>query len=323
MAKDNLFLGFARGKVGDVVFSRVNGEQVARARNRAPKNPRSVLQLSQRVIMKTSSLAYSYLQDIANHSFEGYPEGTPNQSRFVKLAVAQMRGQVADALTSGSDQEILDSEEFNFSNSQEAFPVVRPYQISEGSLPSVNVAVGSQTTLRINLSSPGAAAQEGEDMTYAQAVAALGLQRGDQLTFCVLRYTGGVYLDSPCFSYMSVARFILEPSTGDMSNFIDDLSVANPRNEMPSDAWYLAGIPSANPTVTLFTDVPTMSTTAIEGGFAGVAVIVSRKSGDVWLRSTERFMIPDVAFLQGATFGNAVASFQRVQTSNLYLNQSE
>ena len=28
MSKGNLFLGFGRGKVGDVVFSRLNGEQV-------------------------------------------------------------------------------------------------------------------------------------------------------------------------------------------------------------------------------------------------------------------------------------------------------
>lgn len=322
MAKDNLFLGFARGAVGDVVFSRLNGEQVSRARNRAPHNPKSVLQLSQRVILKTASLAYSYLQDIANHSFEGFSEGTPNQSRFVSLAVAQMRGQVADVLQSGSDQEILDSDAINFSNAQETYPVVRPYQISEGSLPSVVATATGGNKLRIELTSPGAASQTGDSMTYAQAVAALGLQRGDQLTFCVLRYNGGVYLDSPCFSYMSVARFVLEPSDGDMTHTIGDTDYANPRNEMPNDEWIADGLPSTTPKFLLSTDVPVMTDTAIDGGFAGLAVIVSRKAGDIWLRSTERFAIPNNLLLQGAQFGSAVRSFQRVQSSNLYLNQS-
>jgi hypothetical protein len=51
MAKDNLFLGTARGSVGDIVFSRLDGQQVARVRNRAPRNPQSPAQMVQRIIM--------------------------------------------------------------------------------------------------------------------------------------------------------------------------------------------------------------------------------------------------------------------------------
>ena len=47
MSKGNLFLGFGRGKVGVVVFSRLNGEQVTRARNRSPRKPKYPLQLLQ------------------------------------------------------------------------------------------------------------------------------------------------------------------------------------------------------------------------------------------------------------------------------------
>lgn len=46
--KGNLFLGMGRGSVGDVVFSRVNGQQTARARNRKPNNPRTQSQMVQR-----------------------------------------------------------------------------------------------------------------------------------------------------------------------------------------------------------------------------------------------------------------------------------
>lgn len=46
--KGNMFLGYARGSVGDVTFSRTKGQQTARARNRKPNNPRTNAQMRQR-----------------------------------------------------------------------------------------------------------------------------------------------------------------------------------------------------------------------------------------------------------------------------------
>lgn len=51
MAKGNMLLGYARGKVGSLVFSRRKGEQITRARNFAPANPRTNAQLAQRMKM--------------------------------------------------------------------------------------------------------------------------------------------------------------------------------------------------------------------------------------------------------------------------------
>lgn len=51
MAKGNLLLGYGRGKVGSLVFSRRKGEQIVRARNTAPANPRTNAQLTQRMKM--------------------------------------------------------------------------------------------------------------------------------------------------------------------------------------------------------------------------------------------------------------------------------
>lgn len=49
MAKGNMLLGYSRGAVGDVVFTRSKGQQIARARNRNPKNPKTKAQMSQRI----------------------------------------------------------------------------------------------------------------------------------------------------------------------------------------------------------------------------------------------------------------------------------
>ena len=51
MAKGNMLLGYARGKVGSLVFSRRKGEQITRARNFSPANPRTNAQLAQRMKM--------------------------------------------------------------------------------------------------------------------------------------------------------------------------------------------------------------------------------------------------------------------------------
>lgn len=327
MAKDNLFLGMARGKVGDVVFSRLNGVQVTRARNRAPKNPQSPLQLSQRVIMKTASLAYSFLQDIANHSFEGYAEGTPSQSRFIKCAVSQMRAQVADVLQSGSDEDILECEEFNFSNAQEVFPVLRPYQLSEGTLNDLSLAQDAAHPSHLLLTGHGESVggAEARTMTYAEVCRFLGCDQGDQVTICLLGYTGGSYLDSPCFSRFEVARFILEPKTGGMEQEFDlTANYHNERDQVP-ETWYVAatlGAQSSESSIDIQTDMTAITDTPVEGGLAGFAVIRSKRVGDTWLRSTSHIVIPDNLIFQGADFGSAVRSFRNVVSSNLYLNQS-
>lgn len=48
MAKGNMILGYLRGAIGDIVFWRAKGQQMARARNRAPSNPRTEYQMTQR-----------------------------------------------------------------------------------------------------------------------------------------------------------------------------------------------------------------------------------------------------------------------------------
>ena len=85
MAKGNLFLGHARGKVGSVVFTRLDGAQITRSLNNAPKNPRTDAQMVQRAIAATVMQAYSAMQKICNHSFEGIAYGMKSQQHFMKI----------------------------------------------------------------------------------------------------------------------------------------------------------------------------------------------------------------------------------------------
>lgn len=324
MAKGNLLLGYARGKVGDVVFSRQNGEQVTRARNRAPRNPQSPLQMLQRVIMKTSSTAYSMLSPICDHAFQGYQTGTPNQSRFAELNVAIMRNQMRDAINSGDPEEILASQEFNFAGKNSSLPQIRDYQISEGTLNSVPYVFDGFTP---TITGSGFRPEGG--VTYQQVVDILGLQRGDQLTFIALGTDDRTDVETSEFTALSYARVILEPNDGDMSSkFLagtDGLTGAvNKPNERNMGSFTFQALVTG-----LAVDIPGINTAA--GGakvtIAGFAIIVSRQSGGVWQRSTERILLPNA---QGYTVDHnigylqdAIYSYLSGTDSSLYLNQAE
>lgn len=58
MSKGNMLLGYARGKVGSLVFTRRKGEQVTRAYNARPNNPKSPKQVLQRMKIYAPTALY-------------------------------------------------------------------------------------------------------------------------------------------------------------------------------------------------------------------------------------------------------------------------
>lgn len=99
MAKGNLFLGTGRGKVGDVVFYRKNGEQISRVRNRSIKNPDTEAQQIQRAVLASVSKAYQAGSAIFDHSFEGCATGAECQNRFQKLNIDWLRSAINSDLS--------------------------------------------------------------------------------------------------------------------------------------------------------------------------------------------------------------------------------
>lgn len=331
MSKGNLFLGFGRGKVGDVVFSRQGGEQITRARNRAPKNPKTPLQLLQRVVMKTTSEAYSLLQPISNHSFQGSQEGTPNQSRFVRRNVDIFRQQLASLIDGSSTEGIVDSAETNFSAKSNTIPELNAYQVSEGTLlPTIVHWDGSKFAVNLpHLESTI------EAPTYQQVIDGLGLQRGDQLTFLGVSTNdseAALNEQSKMTSFVYV-RVILDPSDGDMNGtFLSTGAVAHPneRNEGTATfAWHSEGtgdnwLQFSFPGVS---DNPGSVST-----IAAAAVIVSRHVNGTWQRSTQRLALrPSALSASGHLqydsetdfLGIAVLSYMEETQSSLYLNQAQ
>lgn len=139
MAKGNLFQGMARGVVGDVVFTRQDGQQVSRVRNRVPRNPRSNPQLYQRAIMATIMQAYAAGKAIFDHSFQGYPVGSANQRRFMSLNTKKLRSAVSADVAYGLTG---DACEARIVGPGVNYPVPFKYQVSEGSLTN-NIMTGT------------------------------------------------------------------------------------------------------------------------------------------------------------------------------------
>lgn len=167
MAKGNLFQGMGRGKVGDVVFSRLNGQQIARVRNRNPKNPRTNAQLYQRAIMATVMQAYSAGIEIFNHSFQGKEVGVQNQRRFMQLNAKLLRSQIAADIKDGV--EIADQKGRVVAPGVSS-PVAACLKVSEGTL--VNTLLNGLI--------PTAASENEKVSEYCTR---LGLVAGDLFTF--------------------------------------------------------------------------------------------------------------------------------------------
>lgn len=345
MAKGNLFLGYAAGKVGDVVFSRMDGEQVARARNRSPKNPRTALQLLQRVVMKSNSAAYSLMREICDHSFQGLQQGTPNQSRFSMLNVSMLRNRLAEVINSGDAADIINSTEANFASKSSTLAPINAYRVSEGTIPSLAVsgygtgtaAMSRSWNMAISVVLPIPEAGHLNDVSYQQVVDALGLQRGDQITLLALTTDDSeAAADAGFFNGFHVARLILEPASGDMTEpfaVLDEdegiLSVndPNPRNSGIGNLRYIQNR-------YLVIEVAGVDSRAGQAfSLAAGAVIVSRLVGSVWQRSREVLTLRPAGSdtTEGSLkydynvnlLGDAVRSYMTEANSTLYLNQAQ
>ena len=154
----------ARGKVGDLVFSRLDGEQIVRSRNRHPKNPKTNAQLYQRAIMATVLRAYSAGKIIFDHAFEGKQIGAQNQRYFLSENAKRLRAAIAADI----DNNVTSAEaKGHVVAPGVAYPVPYEYLVSKGSLaPSpLNVSYGLDR------------AKEGE--TIGEYAARVGLVNGD------------------------------------------------------------------------------------------------------------------------------------------------
>lgn len=187
MAKGNMFLGMARGSVGDVTFYRADGQQLSRVRNRNPRNPQTEAQLYQRAIMATIVKAYQAGKEIFDHSFEGVSVGAGCQRKFMSLNAKMLRQLVANDINGAvpTSQQLARVVAPGVST-----PVADPFILSRGSYQQSAFAWDSRAN---GFVLPEAAVGE-TLIAYKQRV---GLIEGDIYTFVVFAERKDIAYESP------------------------------------------------------------------------------------------------------------------------------
>lgn len=88
MSKGNMLLGYARGKVGDVVMARALGSQQTRAYNDKPKNPKTESQMNQRVKMLNLINFYKFSKNYLQYEKGGSNTKFSTFNKFVRFNIA-------------------------------------------------------------------------------------------------------------------------------------------------------------------------------------------------------------------------------------------
>lgn len=173
MAKGNMLLGYARGKVGSLVFSRQDGEQITRARNYHPKNPRTNAQLYQRAIMATVMAAYSQGKEIFDHSFQNKSVGNMNMREFLSRNARELRNLMSASVDGG----------YNDNGAR----VVAPKSLYMVPFEGLIISAGNYTQNLFGYTKgTNYMPNPAQNMTPAEARSQYGLVPGDIYTFIVV-----------------------------------------------------------------------------------------------------------------------------------------
>lgn len=140
MAKGNMLLGYSRGSVGDVTFTKIKGQQVARARNRNPHNPRTNKQSLQRAIFAAAVKFYTRgNQNFYKFAFENKRQVESDYNAFMRENVKRAPAISREALA-------------NYD-----YPVFAPFIMAKGSLPTLENSIsGSSVIVAMGIDAPSA-----------------------------------------------------------------------------------------------------------------------------------------------------------------------
>ena len=308
MAKGNLFLGHARGKVGDVVFSRVNGRQITRALATQVANPRTINQNTQRAIFSTIAKAAAALEPIVNHSFANVAYGTASMQYFRKVNLPILR---TDYLAGAA---------VNLTPKGGGF-LPNHLQVSQGSLPAFgfDIQAGENPAWFQNDARLPSA---GDDINVAQfRLVYPYLQGGDQLTLIRINKISGNMDDGDAFFTMSYDRIVFAPNAFDN----DDVVVITADGELNTEILDMTNTTDTTMLVKVASGSGSLLGVPRENGHNpyGVALILSRYVNNTWQRSTQFLEICETLEVSDndaniATYGNIASDV----TSDEYLNQA-
>ena len=306
MAKGNLFLGHAKGKVGSIVFSRAYGQQITRTKPSSVKNPKTRSQNAQRAILATVAKAASILTPIVDHSFAGVAYGAESVRHFRKINLNQLRALYMDGDPTG----------YNLTPKGGAV-VPNSYIVSQGNLPAFQIQYDGDIfgfKMADNTDMPE------DTIKVSQFLAAYPyLQGGDQLTLVKLVLTSGSLETGDAKFAIKYDRMVFSPTAfDDPDSIIIDDAVKFVRSKLDLTK-------TTNPEML---SVDTLNHHAMLSpetrGVYAAALILSRKVNGVWQRSTQEMGLTHDSDIQDieATIASYGASASE-SSNEEYLNQAD
>ena len=205
------------GKIGNKTYYESGGETLVREIV-TPKNPKSVAQTLQRVIIKVVGMAYAKLKELCNHSFEGCSYGAKCSEYFRGVNTRYLRERASYLQNSG--QSLNQFFQFLPIESEKWSPFAAI--VSQGHLPEVSVTIDAEGGHVACVNSPTA--------SYADFVNAWGLRRNDQITFVTVQKVDGKY-------EVELARIVLNPRNPDGSGAPMTTEIVNSEGGFPCSNW--------------------------------------------------------------------------------------
>lgn len=263
MAKSKGFFGLRSGSTKNFTFSELNGQQITKERVYKVKNPRTLQQMRQRMVMATASAAYSYLKEICDHSFEGFGVGSPCMSEFMRLNLDALKAKAQN------DAAVV---AFNAYQDKNINPV--PFVVAKGSL---NEIIPTISDGKLYWSTPK---NDAETTTAEGIYAALGLNQGDMVTFILC---GGDFVSNAALTFapqpLAITRLHANKQ-GAVSSLSDAFTIeSNNKGNINVDIS-MGSLHSRNINIEATCDKLVMG-----------AVIISRKAADKWLRSNATMIV--------------------------------
>lgn len=322
MAKSSSFFGLRKGSTKSLTFQTYRGQQITKDRVLAPANPQTDAQMRQRLIVPIVASARAALKTLVDHSFEGVTYGEPSLKEFSSLNLSKGALDITSYVPKGS----MDCGLSNLI-------------ISRGTLPSLtvkgktaydNIIDGNtygdfEVTNLVAVNKPAGLVEGGKLTKEAIDLIVENnplLERGDQITFLANfwkdRYTYEKSKDEPATAlkhWFVISRLILDET-------VDQPWVWKNGPAVLSDGYLETSLVTQGEV-----EGKAPYVTSAEGyddasrGFLGACVILSRKDGNTWKRSSQRITVFD-GVKANPTFADVLYSYQKNSSENSrYLNK--
>lgn len=208
MSKGNMLLGYARGKVGDMVFARRAGEQITRPYNGRPKNPQTRSQMTQRIKWPNVIAFYRVARPFIEKGMQGRKLGQSGYNKFVSLNTPANDVYLTKQMAVGGGS------------------VIAPYYLTNGSLGERSISADLHTGIKFEVS-------DFDNMTLGDVSSSIvasnaGLMMGDQISVVMFRQSStDAGLASVPYLIAAYATFTLQQSE---ANFFQSVESAGGLN---------------------------------------------------------------------------------------------